>query len=73
MFRVINKFFLILQKSVRFKRKEIISNYKGSNWVSITDEMAQYLVNCEKLIRKQFYYSYCSDEVFLQSVAMSSP
>lgn len=73
MFRVLNKFFLMLQKSVSFKRKEIIPNYKGSNWVSITDEMAQYLVKCEKLIRKQFYYSYCADEIFLQSVAMSSP
>lgn len=55
------------------KRKEIIPLYKGANWISITDEMIQYVLSQKNLIKKQFYFSHCADEVFLQSVAMSSP
>jgi uncharacterized lipoprotein YmbA len=47
--------------------------YKGENWVSITDEMVQYVLQCENVIKKQFYYSKCGDEVFLQSLAIQSP
>lgn len=64
---------LKLQKIFKFRRKEIIPLYKGANWVSITDKLANYVVENEDIIRKQFYYSFCADEVFLQSIAMASP
>lgn len=71
--KVLEKISIALQKCFRLKRKEWIPLYKGANWVSITDEMVQYLLTCEELIKKQFYYSFCADEVFLQSLAMQSP
>ena len=61
------------QKLIGFKRKQYIPPYKGTNWFSITDDMAQYVLTQESLIRKQFYFSSCADEVFLHSVAMASP
>lgn len=64
---------LTLQRKMGVKRKEIIPLYKGANWISVTDEMIQYVLSQKKLIKKQFYYSHCADEVFLQSVAMASP
>jgi hypothetical protein len=64
---------IALQMKLGKKRKEIIPLCKGANWISITDEMMQYVLTQKKLIKKQFYYSHCADEVFLQSVAMSSP
>lgn len=69
----IERLFMKLQRAVHFKRKDIIPLYKGANWVSITDEMVQFVLGCEKIIKKQFYYSLCADEVFLHSVAMYSP
>ncbi len=64
---------LTLQRKMGVKRKEIIPLYKGANWISVTDEMIQYVISQKKLIKKQFYRSHCADEVFLQSVAMASP
>ena len=68
-----NNGFIALQKLVGFRRKQYIPPYQGTNWFSITDELAQYVLSQEALIKKQFYYSSCADEVFLHSVAMASP
>ena len=68
-----NNGFIALQKLVGFRRKQYIPPYKGTNWFSITDELVQYVLSQEALIKKQFYYSSCADEVFLHSVAMASP
>ena len=68
-----NNGFISLQKQVGFRRKQYIPPYKGTNWFSITDELVQYVLSQEALIKKQFYYSSCADEVFLHSVAMASP
>lgn len=65
--------FVAAQKFAGYKRKEVIPLYKGANWVSITDELLQYILTCEDLIKKTFYYTFCADEIFLQSVAMNSP
>ena len=71
--KAINKLSLFLQKSLQIKRRQIIPFAKGPNWVSITDEMVQYLVDKKLLIEKVFRYSFCADEVFIQSLAMQSP
>lgn len=64
---------LLLQNKLGVRRKQYIQSYKGGNWFSITDALAQYVIEQEALIRRQFFYSICADEVFLQSVAMASP
>ena len=64
---------LTRQRKIGVKRKEIIPLYKGANWISVTDEMIQFVIKSKRIIRKQFYYSHCADEVFHQSVAMASP
>lgn len=62
-----------LQKWLHLRRPEIVPLYKGANWFSITHDLAAYVVSREKLIRKQFFHSWCTDEIFLQSIAMASP
>lgn len=69
----VQAFFLRLQKLVRFQRRGSIPPYKGANWVSITDDLLQYVLACENRIRKMFRYTLCADEIFLQSIAMDSP
>lgn len=64
---------LILQNVFRIQRKPCLPLYKGANWFSITDDMVQFVLQQEKIIRKQFCYGRCADELFLQSAAMASP
>lgn len=74
--RILRILEMMLQKAqalLHIKRNEIVPLYKGTNWVSVTDELVHYILSCEKIIRKQFFYSCCADEVFLHSIAMQSP
>ena len=65
--------FVLIQQLIHYQRKEWIPYYKGANWVSITDDLLQYVLTSEKTIKKMFYYTIAADEVFLQTIAMSSP
>lgn len=71
--RKIQKLIFRLMAKTGLHRKQYIPAYKGANWFSINDDLAQYVLSQEHIIRKQFYYSKCADEVFLQSLAMASP
>ena len=46
---------------------------KATEWFSITDALAQYVLTKEDLIRELFEDTFCSDEMFLPSVAVNSP
>ena len=71
--RFLDRTLVSLQKTLHISRKEIVTLYKGANWVSITDAMIHHVLSQEEVIEKQFKLSYCADELFLQSVAMASP
>ena len=55
----------------RLRNKPFV--YKGSNWVSITDEFANYIVNNFKKYKHMFKYSTCGDAMFVQTLIMDSP
>lgn len=55
----------------RTKKSNLIFK-KGANWFSITEGMAKYVVQNEKLIRKTFGKSICADELFLQTLVYNS-
>ena len=63
---------LWLQNRLGVKRRQFIPAYKGTNWFSITHELAQHVLTQEPLIKKQFYRTVCADEVFLHSIVMAS-
>ena len=46
---------------------------KATEWFSITDSLAQYVLTKEDLIYELFHDTFCSDEMFLPSIAVSSP
>lgn len=56
----------------RLKKNNLIVQ-KGTNWFSITDAFAKYLVSKSSEIERVFNYSYCCDEVFLQTMFVNSP
>ena len=47
--------------------------YKASNWVSLTEDAAAWLVNNKGAILKKYRYSFCGDEYFVPSELMASP
>jgi hypothetical protein len=71
--RLIDRILAKAQKALHIYRKPIFPLYKGSQWFSITDELLQYVLSQKDAIKKQFRYTFLMDEVFLLSVAMSSP
>ena len=67
----------IFQKVQKFARVDRSKKYglvymKGSNWFSITHELAEYVVANEKLCKKVFRYTRNSDEIFLQTLVYNS-
>ncbi len=45
---------------------------KGANWVSITHEFANYVISKENEVKKIFKYSFCADELFIQTLLYNS-
>ncbi len=73
--RIIARFLLEAQKKVGFNRLKgkSIKVQKGCNWFSITDEFAHYVYRHMNEYKSMFTYSYCGDEVFLQTIFINSP
>ncbi|MBP5288324.1 MAG: glycosyl transferase, partial [Clostridia bacterium] len=53
-------------------RKDSHTFAKGANWFSITGALAKKVLEEEKWIRRRFRCTRCCDEVFLQSIVLSS-
>lgn len=70
----INGVLVYLQKCIHINRlaKTKWEIQKGANWFSITNKLAEYIVAQKKLIKKMFSYSFCGDEVFLQTIVHNS-
>lgn len=63
-----------IQKTFRVNRlkKNQLAIKKGSQWVSITQEFVDYILNNKEQIFKLFRRTICSDEIFLQTLAYNS-
>ena len=63
-----------IQKKLKVNRikKYDIDFRKGANWVSITDDLVRYILSNKKIIYKIFKYSYCADELFVQTILYNS-
>lgn len=46
---------------------------KGSNWFSITHELAAYVIGKSEWIQQTFHHTYAPDEFFLQTITVNSP
>ena len=64
--------FVYLQKLFHIERNNNIKFQKGSNWFSITDTLARYVIEKKDWIYKTFSNSLCCDEVFLQTLVVNS-
>ena len=72
-FQKLKGWMLALQKLSgidRIKNKDF-GFYKGEVWFSITDELIQYFLTKEKMIKKLFSKTWCGDELCWGSIAMN--
>lgn len=54
-------------------KKNNITVQKGCNWFSITGDFARYIVQNMQKWKTVFEYSYCADELFIQTIFVNSP
>lgn len=64
----LNNMFKIMQKAVGFKINKDVDFGYASQWFSITDELARYIVSREEWLEKTFRHTNTCDEIFLATV-----
>lgn len=71
--RIINHIFKGLQMAVGFRINKKVDFRFGSQWFSITDAFARYVVDSEQWLEHVFRHTSTCDEIFLQTLLCSSP
>lgn len=61
-----------LQNLLNIKRNRNVDFQKGTNWFSITDDLARFVVSKSEWVYKIFKYTICADEIFLQTIVHNS-
>lgn len=74
-YKILRDLILLGEKAISVNRTKDIEKYlaKGSNWFSITDDFARYILANEDFIATQFRNSYCCDEHVIQTLLNMSP
>lgn len=71
--RIINHIFKGLQMAVGFRINREVEFKMGSQWFSVTDGLARYIVNKEKWLERVFSRTSTCDEIFLPTLVNDSP
>lgn len=61
------------QKRMGIWRHRNLSFQKGTNWFSITDALARYIVSKKRWLKRTYRFTLCCDEVFVQSLILNTP
>lgn len=70
--RIVRALCLRIQELVGYRRNRSVHFCKGTQWVSITDELVRRLVRDGADILRLYEHTFCSDEIFLQTYLASS-
>lgn len=70
---VMEKILIKLQVLVGIRRRKYFKEYyKGSQWFSITEPFAKYILTLQDIIKKDFRLTFASDEMILPTLIMNS-
>jgi len=72
-YRIVRKCFLELQYLLNIQRNQNIIFKKGAQWVSVTDKFVHYVLPQKQQVLKTYRQTFCSDELFLQTICWNSP
>lgn len=73
---IIRRICVLLQKPFIDRTRKDPEGYvfqKGAQWFSITDALVREILSKENWLRKRYQSTFCSDEIFLQSLVINSP
>lgn len=70
---LLNNIFKGLQMAVGFRINRKVDFHFGSQWFSITDGLARYILEHEDWLEKVFRHTNTCDEIFLPTLVCSSP
>ncbi len=70
---VIRSFCIRMQEILHIKRNRDVEFRKGSQWVSITEQMVQYALGRKDWVRKTFTHTFVPDECVMQTLCWMSP
>jgi len=68
-----NNIFKGLQMAVGFQINRDVNFRFASQWFSITDDLARYVISCEDRLEKIFRHTNTCDEIFLATLVWNSP
>lgn len=71
--RILRAIFIRLQIILNIKRSKSVDFKKGSQWFSITENLANYVLEHKDWALKTFSHSFCSDEIVVQTLCWMSP
>lgn len=72
-YSLVRGIFLRLQMTLGIKRNKDVDFKKGSQWVSITQELVQYVVSQKEWAAHTFTHTFVPDECLMQTLAWTSP
>ena len=72
-YRKVRNLVIRLERLVHFRRHYPFEPRKGSNWVSLPEDFLDWLLPQKEQILKWFRNTWCTDEVFIQSLLAASP
>lgn len=65
--------FIRCQEMLGIKRNGNVDFTKGSQWVSVTQQMVKLFLDSREWARKTFHHTFCSDEIVFQTLCWNSP
>lgn len=71
--RALRAAYIRIQEILGIYRNRDIDFKKGSQWVSVTDEMARHFLANRAWAQKVFSHSFCADEMVMQTLAWQEP
>lgn len=71
--RIINHIFKGLQMAVGHRINRDVTFAFGSQWFSITNDLARYVIDHEQWLERVFRHTSTCDEIFLQTLVVNSP
>lgn len=73
MLNFLNNVCKAMQKVVGYRKNRGITFKKASQWFSITDDLARYVISKESWLEKVFSHTTTCDEIFLATLVWNSP
>ncbi|MBQ3403346.1 MAG: hypothetical protein IJG65_08280 [Synergistaceae bacterium] len=71
--RVFSKIQFAIQRAIRIYRNKGVKFQKGTDWFSITDQFARYVLSNREWIHKVFHDTFMPTEVYMHTIMVNSP